>query len=714
MENLNSYLTALASRKGSELCFAPNSRLRLVAVDGNQDLTPFELTGAQISILIFPIIPTSARQLLPNQPEVSFNYSAPSVGEFNFLVKKSPAGFIVNIKNGSGETTTSVASPQNVEAPKPTANTYNPSANLDIAPAQQVSDFPFGVQTSTQPATPQQNRPLSVNPFMHSVQPSVSDFFTASTQNTVSNEQQEPLPSNPISVEQEKPIFEPISSATEDFFSQLTSSQPQNFDVPVSPTTPDVSMRKPPVRTQQTNTLPSIPNTSAFNPPQQEQNISQPTINENLLFNSDEPIIERFDVTPQQNKPNPFPTLSQMEAELSSYDLTLTEEPVKETYTPPHAPSYSSPIPISAEAAVREMETLFRTMAEMKASDLHLCVGMPPLVRKDGKIMVLDTARAPWQKEEAEKLLTSIMPQKNREEFEQRHDTDFAYELPGFARFRANVFMDRKGSGGVFRLIPHKILTAEELGLSNAILNLCNLTKGLVVVTGPTGSGKSTTLCAMIDYINRKRDDHIITIEDPIEFVHENKKCLINQREVFTHTDSFRDALRAALREDPDILLVGEMRDLETVSIAIETAETGHLVFGTLHTTTAASTVDRIIDQFPTDRQAQIRVMLSESLRGVIAQTLLKKRGGGRIAALEVLLVTTAISNLIREGKTYQIASSMQTGKGIGMVSLNDALMELVQKGIVDPEEAYMKSVDKMGFEGLLKRSSIPLNFNTQ
>lgn len=712
MENLNSYLTALASRKGSELFFEPNSRLRLVAADGNQDLTPFELTGAQISILIFPIIPTSARQLLPNQPEVSFNYSAPSVGEFNFLVKKSPAGFIVSVRNGNGEMTTSVASPQNAEVPKPTANTYNPSANLDVAPAQQVSDFPFAVQTSTQ-SVPQQNRPLSVNPFMHSVQPSASDFFTASTQNTLSTQQQEPPP-NPISIEQEKPILEPTSSATEDFFSQLTSSQPQNSDVPISQPTPDTLTRKPPVRMQQPNTLPSIPNTQSFNQPQ-PQYIAQPTINENLSFNSDEPVIERFDVTPQQNKPSAFPTLSQMESELSSYDLNFTEEPLKDMYTPsPVAPSYSSPIPISAEAAVREMETLFRTMAEMKASDLHLCVGMPPLVRKDGKIMALDTARAPWQKEEAAKLLTSIMPQKNREEFEQRHDTDFAYEMPGFARFRANVFMDRKGSGGVFRLIPHKILTAEELGLSNAILNLCNLTKGLVVVTGPTGSGKSTTLCAMVDYINRKRDDHIITIEDPIEFVHENKKCLINQREVYTHTDSFRDALRAALREDPDILLVGEMRDLETVSIAIETAETGHLVFGTLHTTTAASTVDRIIDQFPSDRQAQIRVMLSESLRGVIAQTLLKKRGGGRIAALEVLLVTTAISNLIREGKTYQIASSMQTGKGIGMVSLNDSLMDLVQKGIVDPEEAYMKSVDKMGFEGLLKRSNVPLNFNTQ
>jgi twitching motility protein PilT len=267
--------------------------------------------------------------------------------------------------------------------------------------------------------------------------------------------------------------------------------------------------------------------------------------------------------------------------------------------------------------------------------------------------------------------------------------------------------MDRKGPGAVFRVIPSKILTAEDLGLSPHILELCRLNKGLVLVTGPTGSGKSTTLCAMVDYINRNRADHIITIEDPIEFVHENKQCLMNQREVHTHTDSFKDALRAALREDPDIILVGEMRDLETVAIAIEMAETGHLVFGTLHTTTAASTVDRIIDQFPTDRQAQIRTMLSESLKGVIAQTLCRKIGGGRAAALETLIVTPPISNLIREGKTFQIPSMMQVGKASGMVTLNDSLLDLVTRKLVEPREAYLKAVDKAGFDALLKRAGV-------
>ena len=356
------------------------------------------------------------------------------------------------------------------------------------------------------------------------------------------------------------------------------------------------------------------------------------------------------------------------------------------------------------------IDALFHGMCQLGASDLHLCVGSPPLVRKDGRIQVLDPNRPVFTNDVLSALLDPILPPANRKEFAERHDTDFAYEIHGLARFRANVFADRKGCGAVFRVIPSKILTAEELGLSSHILNLCMLNKGLVLVTGPTGSGKSTTLCAMIDYINRNRHEHIITIEDPIEFVHQNNRCLINQREVRTHTDSFKAALRAALREDPDIVLVGELRDLETVAIAIETAETGHLVFGTLHTTTAASTIDRIIDQFPSDRQAQIRIMLSESLRGVIAQNLCRKIGGGRVAALEVLIATQAVSNLIREGKTFQIPSTMQVGKAQGMVSLNDALMDLVSKKIVAPDEAYSKAIDKAGFDGLLKRAGIDLS----
>src|SRR5690348_11346321 len=350
---------------------------------------------------------------------------------------------------------------------------------------------------------------------------------------------------------------------------------------------------------------------------------------------------------------------------------------------------------------------MFQAMVKLGASDLHLSVGSAPMVRKDGHMQLLDSTLVVLSAQDVVQLLAPIMPEKNRKEYAERHDTDFAYEIAGLARFRANVLADRRGPGAVFRVIPSKILTADPRGPSPHILNRCHLNKGVILVTGPTGSGKSTTLCAMIDYINRTRQEHIITIEDPIEFVHQSQQCLINQREVRTHTDSFKRALRAALREDPDIILVGELRDLETIAIAIETAETGHLVFGTLHTTTAASTVDRVIDQFPADRQAQIRVMLSESLRGVIAQTLCRKIGGGRVAALEVLIATPAISNLIREGKTFQIPSMMQVGKAVGMVALNDALLDLVAKKIVAPDEAYSKAVDKPAFELGLKRLGV-------
>jgi twitching motility protein PilT len=358
------------------------------------------------------------------------------------------------------------------------------------------------------------------------------------------------------------------------------------------------------------------------------------------------------------------------------------------------------------DGTVAAIEELLRTLVGMKGSDLHICAGSPPMIRHDGEIKVL-TDRAPLNASDSEKLLWPMAPERNREEFQRRHDTDFAYEIAGLARFRCNFFMDRKGMGGVFRQIPSKIITAEEMGISREILQLCHLPKGLVLVTGPTGSGKSTTLCALIDYINRNRTDHIITIEDPLEFVHENKKCLINQRQVGEHTDSFKGALRAALREDPDIVLVGEMRDLETVAIAIETAETGHLVFGTLHTSSAPSTVDRIIDQFPADRQGQIRVMLAESLKGVISQMLCKKIGGGRVPVLEVLIGTPSVANLIRESKIFQIPSIMQTGKKYGMCLMNESFTDLVKKKIVDPQEAYAKAFDKPGLLSMLKKAGV-------
>ncbi len=360
------------------------------------------------------------------------------------------------------------------------------------------------------------------------------------------------------------------------------------------------------------------------------------------------------------------------------------------------------------DAALLELERLLRKQVELGAADLHLRVGEPPVFRRRGDMERMK-GEAPLSDAQLTAMVTSAMPARNLAEYAECSDTDFAYEIADLSRFRANALKDRNGTAAVFRTIAAETVTVDEMGITPEVRQLCYLSKGLVLVTGPTGSGKSTTMCALIDLINRTRNDHVITIEDPIEFVHRNKQCLITQRQVGVHTQSFKSALRAALREDPDVVLVGELRDLETVAIAIETAETGHLVFGTLHTATAAGTVDRIIDQFPADRQEQIRVMLAESLKGVVSQTLLKRTGGGRVAAREIMLVNGAISNLIREGKTIQIPSVIQTNKRLGMVALNDALMDLVNAGEVDPLEAYTKAVDKSNIAERLKVKGIDI-----
>jgi twitching motility protein PilT len=362
-----------------------------------------------------------------------------------------------------------------------------------------------------------------------------------------------------------------------------------------------------------------------------------------------------------------------------------------------------------SDRARAALDALLRTMVEQGASDLHLRCGEPPIVRLHGEM-----TRLPGGALEAtalDSMVRSIMPERNRREYQDTNDTDYAYEIHGVARFRANALKDRLGPAAVFRQIPATVVTVEQMGISTEVQKLCQLTKGLVLVTGPTGSGKSTTLCSLIDLVNRSRSDHVLTIEDPIEFVHPNKKCVITQRQVGVHTNSFKSALRAALREDPDIILVGELRDLETVAIAIETAETGHLVFGTLHTTTAAGTIDRIIDQFPADRQEQIRVMLAESLKGVISQTLCRKIGGGRVAAREILLSIPAVTNLIREGKTFQIPTVMQTSKRLGMVTLNDALLELVDGKLIEPSEGYTKAVDKTMYLAAIKSRGLDTSF---
>jgi twitching motility protein PilT len=325
------------------------------------------------------------------------------------------------------------------------------------------------------------------------------------------------------------------------------------------------------------------------------------------------------------------------------------------------------------------------------ASDVHLSSGEPPMVRIHGDMKRIE--HPPLTADEVHRMVFDIMNDATRKQFQETNDVDFSFELGDVARFRVNVFRTRKGEAAVFRTIPTKVMTIDELGLPPVIKEICKKEKGLVLVTGPTGSGKSTTLAAMIDYINETYEGHILTIEDPIEFVHRSKKCLVNQREVGPHTMSFNAALRGALREDPDVILVGEMRDLETISLALTAAETGHLVFATVHTSSAPKTVDRIIDVFPAAQQGQIRAMFAESIQAIITQTLVKKRAGGRIAALEILIGTPAVRNLIRENKIHQLPSALQTGQAWGMQTLDMALLDLVARGLVTKEEAQSRTL---------------------
>ncbi len=331
-----------------------------------------------------------------------------------------------------------------------------------------------------------------------------------------------------------------------------------------------------------------------------------------------------------------------------------------------------------------------------RASDLHLSSGLPPMIRVDGDVRRINVP--PLDHKLVHGLVYDIMNDKQRKDYEEFLETDFSFELPGVARFRVNAFNQNRGAGAVFRVIPSQVLTLEELGAPAVFKEVSMKPRGLCLVTGPTGSGKSTTLAAMVNYVNENKYDHILTIEDPIEFVHESKKCLVNQREVHRDTLGFNEALRSALREDPDIILVGEMRDLETIRLALTAAETGHLVFGTLHTTSAAKTIDRIIDVFPAAEKGMVRSMLSESLQAVISQTLLKKVGGGRCAAHEIMIGTPAIRNLIREDKVAQMYSAIQTGASFGMQTLDQCLKDLIAKGMITRQDAREKAKSKEDF----------------
>ena len=337
-----------------------------------------------------------------------------------------------------------------------------------------------------------------------------------------------------------------------------------------------------------------------------------------------------------------------------------------------------------------DITELLAFSAKQNASDLHLSAGLPPMIRVDGDIRRINLP--PMDHKEVHSLVYDIMNDKQRKDYEEFLETDFSFEVPGVARFRVNAFNQQRGAGAVFRTIPSKVLSMEDLGMGQVFRQISDTPRGIILVTGPTGSGKSTTMAAMLDYINENRYEHILTIEDPIEFVHESKKCLVNQREVHKDTHGFNQALRSALREDPDVILVGELRDLETIKLALEAAETGHMVFGTLHTQSAAKTIDRIIDVFPAAEKSMVRSMLSESLNCVVSQTLMKKNGGGRLAAHEIMIGTPAIRNLIREDKVAQMYSSIQTGGALGMQTLDQCLQNLVAKGLVSRETAREKA----------------------
>jgi twitching motility protein PilT len=337
-----------------------------------------------------------------------------------------------------------------------------------------------------------------------------------------------------------------------------------------------------------------------------------------------------------------------------------------------------------------DITELLAFSAKQGASDLHLSAGLPPMIRVDGDVRRINLPA--MDHKQVHQLIYDIMNDKQRKDYEEFFETDFSFEIPGVARFRVNAFNQNRGAGAVFRTIPSKVLSMEDLGMGDVFRDICKKPRGLCLVTGPTGSGKSTTLAAMIDYINDHKHEHILTIEDPIEFVHESKKCLVNQREVHRDTHGFAEALRSALREDPDIILVGEMRDLETIRLALTAAETGHLVFGTLHTTSAAKTIDRVVDVFPAAEKAMVRSMLSESLQAVVSQTLMKKKNGGRVAAHEIMIGTPAIRNLIREDKVAQMYSSIQTGSALGMQTLDQCLKNLLDKGVVTKEVCREKA----------------------
>jgi twitching motility protein PilT len=704
MALIDRLIRAIYKYRAEDLVLATGEKVTLAIGGSRRPVSAEAVTRQQMELLLREVVPARLASAVAAEGSHEFPYTSPA-GAVKLQVERAE-GFL-RIRAVPAGSDDSLAFPGDISSPAMTRAADSAPASIASAADGAFATRLFEAPRVTPPDPPSPGTTAEVSPaapatgfkqeppFLSRPASEAEDKPQARSETRPSPEADLPLPSGILKPpegdlpspsaprnlpETDLPLPSGVQAHRETEFPSLSLRKPSEADLPL----PSVIQDAPRSALPLPSGVVTLPETE----------ISSPS---------------RARPSPEADLPPASGIRRDPEAE-STQELEAEEEPEAVSDAPDELSAEADEqVSAAPSRGTRTMEDLFIKMVQEGCSDLHLATGSPPLFRKDGEIVALGEGE-PLTETEVRELVFSITPRVKREEFVTKHDTDFVHEVPAVARFRCNLFVDRMGMGGVFRQIPTKIPTAEDLGLSRPILQLCELSKGLVLVTGPTGSGKSTTLAALIDHINRNRTAHIITIEDPIEFVHANQKCLIRQREVGTHTEGFKEALRAALREDPDCILVGEMRDLETIALAIETAETGHLVFGTLHTNTAVSTVDRMIDQFPADRQSQVRTMLSESLKGVLSQTLCKKKGGGRVAALEVLLVTAAVSNLIREGKAFQIPSIMQTGKGLGMATLNDALLDLVQKGVIHPREAYFRSVAKAEMKVLLEKNSFKID----
>ncbi len=694
---IDRFIGALHRDNGDELIVASGRTIRIRFGGVERNVLAQQVRTHQIENLVAEAVPADMLRRWRQDGELQFPYNAPS-GPVMFHTQRNGGQLAVSIKPYAAPAAT--AGPEGIMLESPLDEVMSRSDHgMQIVAGQRASDQPSAAAGGS-PAPqryPAPSAPIELE--MESICPAPlpSDAY-------MPVDGRRPLSDAPMEIERTGYVA-PSAPTAANGPGPIPMSQPRQRHAP------QPSHQQPPQPRHQ-QPPPQMPVAQP-----RHQQPQMPVAHDAGQHHAASDLFEEAPVRMPEPMPEPMPPRGQ---------------PVLREVTPPPAPAaepahQAAPRPrpsrparrpstaagrrpsISARRSVptdgtNRIDPLLRTLVQAGGSDLHLTANMRPMMRLDGDMQAVPGYDEVFDSETIERCLMEVAAPQYEEKFYEDNDADYAHEIQGVARFRVNAFLDRRGVGGVMRVIPSEVLTADQLGLPPVVRTLCQLDKGMVLVTGPTGSGKSTTLAAMIDLINKTRTDHIITIEDPVEFVHEPQSCLINQREVYSHTKSFNSALKAALREDPDIVLVGEMRDLETISIAIETAETGHLVFGTLHTNTAVSTIDRIIDQFPADREKQIRVMMSEALRGVIAQTLCKKIGGGRVAALEILVALPSVANLIREGKTFQIPSIIQTGKAVGMITIAEALTNMVKAKTITPEEAFRRSINKNEMRTLLER----------